>query len=116
MTEVVTYPSYDWWISAKFNIREPIVQFTFGFSDHSSTPQTRCTLQNIACWGRHYHLSNKKGGYANPATNSADAVSKGPLGGDNPLKVGVGTAANLPKNAIGNLTLTGHVFHNDQDG
>ena len=81
-----------------------------------STSETWCTLANIACWGRHYHAPSKNGGYDNPATNGEDAVLEGPLGGGEPIKVGAGTAAGLPENAIGNITREGHVFHNSEMG
>ncbi|MEM8682945.1 MAG: hypothetical protein AAGF72_05905 [Pseudomonadota bacterium] len=79
-----------------------------------STTETWCTLANIACWARHFHAPDKQGGYDSPAENGDEAVLTGPLGGDNPIRVGVGTAAGLPENAIGQITQDGHVFHNDE--
>jgi hypothetical protein len=81
-----------------------------------STSNAWCTLANIACWNRHYHAPDKRGGYAEPAANGDEAVLDGPLGTDQPIKVGVGTAAGLPPNATGNITLPGHILHSSELG
>jgi hypothetical protein len=77
-----------------------------------STTLSWCTLENIGCWGRHYYAPDKQGGYDEPAQNGDEPVLTDPLGFDDPIKVGVGTAAGLPPNAVAQITLPGHVFHN----
>ena len=90
-----------------------------------------CTLENVACWVRHYHAPGKIGGYQKPVSNgetswlapnrdnaeSVGGVYPGvpgpalPLLAD-PIRTGVGPDAGLPQHAVGNVTLPGHVFHN----
>lgn len=81
-----------------------------------STSDSWCTLENIACWGRHYHAPNKQEGYAEPVGNGCTSTLGTVFTGDDPIITGVGTAAGLPEHAIGNITLEDHIFHNPASG
>lgn len=79
-----------------------------------STSQSWCTLANIACWARHYHAPRDDGDFSEPAEHG-DIVDLEGYISPNPIRVGVGAAAGLPPNAIGNVTQPGHILH-DIDG
>ena len=88
-----------------------------------------CTIDNMACWVRHYHAPGKRGGYSRPVANGEESSLHplrdsneapgyvfpgvgGPVDLGDPIITGVGTAAGLPPHAVGNVTLPSHVFHN----
>jgi len=85
--------------------------------------KTWCTLENIACWGRHYPAPHQdESNHEKPVTNGAVsklgqcAVVAGrrvcvPKEGGNPIRTMIGTEGKLPEHAIANTTLEGHIFH-----
>jgi hypothetical protein len=80
------------------------------------TSQAFCTLANIACWGRHFHAPlEDKDGHDSPVQNGDISDLEDALWHENHIKTGVGAAAGLPPNAIGNVTEPNHAFH-DEDG
>jgi hypothetical protein len=85
-----------------------------------STSQSWCTLENIACWGRHYHALGKVGEegedpYAEPVENGEVVpLDLGPT--VDPIRVGVGEAAGLPEHAVAQITQPDHIFHNHDMG
>ena len=81
-----------------------------------STSETFCTLANIACWGRHFHAPlEDKEGHNMPVQNGAVSDLEDAFWYENEIKTGVGAAAGLPPNAIGNVTEPNHILH-DTDG
>jgi len=80
------------------------------------TSQPFCTLANIACWGRHFHAPlEDKDGHDTPVQNGDVSDLEDAAWYENHIKTGVGAAAGLPPNAIGNVTEPNHVLH-DLDG
>ena len=81
-----------------------------------STSEAFCTLANIACWGRHFHAPlEDKEEHDSPVQNGDISDLEDALWYENHIKTGVGAAAGLPPNAIGNVTEPNHAFH-DEDG
>lgn len=89
--------------------------------------KTWCTLENIACWGRHYPAPYEdRSNHEKPITNGAvsDLGNCMIVGEEeycfeefdpNPIRTAVGTKGNLPEHAIANTTLTGHWFHDENN-
>lgn len=78
-----------------------------------------CTLENVACWMRHYHAPGKMGGYDKPAEDGKDYLLTNPLSDlkSEPIRTRVGPTAGpngepgLPNFAVANITLPGHTLH-----
>jgi len=76
------------------------------------TSEAFCTLANIACWGRHSQAPlEDKGGHDMPLQNGDVSDLEDAFWYENHIKTGVGAAAGLPPNAIGNGTEPNHVLH-----
>ncbi len=87
-----------------------------------------CTLENIACWGRHYPAPYEdESDHNKPIANGAESKLSNCMIFDeekycdrfgirdpNPILTAVGTAGKLSEHAIANTTLAGHIFH-DKD-
>lgn len=78
-----------------------------------------CTVENVACWIRHFHAPMKVGGYGKPAEDGKtyDLGSPVPLAGTEPIRTRVGPTRlpngqpGLPDHSVANITLPGHSLH-----
>ena len=86
-----------------------------------------CTLDNIACWGRHYPAPHEdESDHEKPITNGAESEQGNCMiilseehcveGFEpNPIRTAVGSEGGLPKHAIANTTLPGHWFDDENN-